>query len=328
MPATVSVLLAALLVGQALAPLRKSDLVRLLSGSALSQGELAQLVSRNCLTFDPTDRDRTDFRRLGAERALLAAVDDCARRAAARSAQPARPTQPSAPPPPTGLPHRVVPGPSDAPAVRISAERSSFVAGGGQRGPAGGRLPRALVFEARDSAGAPLARQSVTFTGVNARIEPATVTTDGIGQARAGVTLGERVGSATVIAAVGVVEKQVAFNVAAGPAAQLVVMCGRTRLGGSVGGRFAMRPDTIVALRVFAQDGFANPAPLLGLRAAVADARIFRVLGVTQDSLAGTVALKPDQPGTTSLAVIANGMREYLTVTVPPRAAPGKVDCP
>jgi len=47
-----------------------------------------------------------------------------------------------------------------------------------------------------------------------------------------------------------------------------------------------------------------------------------------QDSARGTVTLKPDQPGTTSLAVIANGMRQYLTVTVPPRAAPGKTDCP
>ena len=44
----------------------------------------------------------------------------------------------------------------------------------------GGRLPRALVFEARESAGAPLAGQLVTFTGINARIEPATVTTNGV----------------------------------------------------------------------------------------------------------------------------------------------------
>jgi len=64
------------------------------------------------------------------------------------------------------------------------------------------------------------------------------------------------------------------------------------------------------------------------LRKTVADSRIFRVVRVAQDSISGTVALKPDQPGTTSLAVIANGMRQYLTVTVPPRAAPGKVDCP
>src|SRR5205814_6905405 len=65
----------------------------------------------------------------------------------------------------------------------------------------------------------------------------------------------------------------------------------------------------------------------LGLRAAAADARSFRIERVAQDSVTGTVILKPDQAGTTSLAVIANGMRQYLTVTVPPRAAPGPVDC-
>jgi hypothetical protein len=179
------------------------------------------------------------------------------------------------------------------------------------------------VFEARDSAGTPLSRQAVAFTGINARIVPAAATTDAAGQTRVGVTLGERAGAATVIAAIGVIEKQVAFNVAAGPAAQLVVACGQA----SVATRFAIRPDTVITLRVSAQDGFSNPTPLLALRAAVADARIFRVLHVAQDSVAGTVVLKPDQPGTTSLAVIANGMRQYLTVTVPPKAAPGKVDC-
>jgi hypothetical protein len=88
-----------------------------------------------------------------------------------------------------------------------------------------------------------------------------------------------------------------------------------------------MRPDSAVRIHVVAQDAFANSTPLLGLRAGVADARIVRVLGITQDSLSGQVSLKPDQPGTTSLALIANGMRQYLTVTVPPRAAPGNVDC-
>jgi hypothetical protein len=204
-----------------------------------------------------------------------------------------------------------------------SAARSGFISGGGQRGTAGSQLPRPVLFEARDSSGAVLPRQAVAFTGINARVTPTSAMTDALGQARAGVTLGERVGSATVIASVGVVEKQVAFNVAAGPATQLVVMCGQA----SVAGHFAIRPDSIVVLRVAAQDGFANSTPLLGLRAAVADARIFRVVGVTQDSVAGSVQLKPDQAGTTSLAVIANGMRQYLTVTVPPRASPGRVDC-
>jgi len=309
-PAAVSALLVLLLAMQAggagPAPLRKSDLVRLLSGSVMAPAELRQLVRRNCLTFDPTDRDRHDFRLLGADAALLAAVDDCARRSATRPV-------PRQPPPP----------PRPPPSSIASATRSGFLSGGGQRGSAGAQLPRALVFEARDSAGAPLSRQAVAFTGINARIEPAAALTDAAGQARVGVTLGERAGLATVIASIGVIEKQVAFNVAAGAAAQLVVLCGQA----SVATRFAIRPDSSVTLRVSAQDGFANATPLLGLRAAVADARIFRVVRVAQDSVSGVVVLKPDQAGTTSLAVIGNGMRQYLTVTVPPRAAPGKVDC-
>jgi hypothetical protein len=315
MPAAVTLLVALLLL-QGNAPLRKSDLVRLLSGSVMSPGEITQLVRRNCLTFDPTERDRNDFRQLGAEAALLAAVDECARRRSAPrpvSVTPVRSVRSTPPPPPPPTP----------PTVPASAERSGFVSGGGQRGVGGSRVPRAVVFEVRDAAGAPLANRLVVFTGVNARTEPATAPTDAAGQARVGVTLGERVGNATVIASIGAVEKQVAFNVAAGPAAQLVVACGAATLAG----RFTMRADSVVRLHVAAQDGFTNGTTLLGLRAAVADARIVRVLTVTQDSLTGQVMLKPGQPGTTSLAVIANGMRQYLTVTVPPRAAIGRVDC-
>lgn len=326
MPAALSGLLAALFVLQGAAALRKSDLVRLLSGAVMSPQELAQLVRRNCLTFQPTDRDRNDLRQLGADAAVLAAVDDCARRRAPpRPAVIPAPTAPrpraAAPPAPPTPPQAVIQ--VQRILDRVSADRSGFVSGGGQRGTVGARLPRALVFEARDSAGAVVQGQAVTFTGINARIQPTVAPTDGAGQVHVGVSLGERVGSATVIATIGVVEKQVAFNVAAGPAAQLIVMCGTAGLTGHV----AIRPDSTVAFRVSAQDGFANPTPLLGLRAAVADARIVRVLGVAQDSAVGMLTLKPDQAGTTSLAVIANGMRQYLTVTVPPRAAPGKVDC-
>lgn len=318
MPPAVNVVLLVLLATQGTAPLRKSDLVRLISGAAMSAVELTQLVRRNCLTFQPTDRDRSDFQRLGADRSLLTAMDECARRTSPPRVGVAPPAPVTRPP---AAPRQ--PPPAPPPSPRVAAERSGFVLGGGQRGSAGAQLPRAIVFEARDSAGRPLAGQTVTFTGINARIDPASAATDAAGQARVGVTLGHRVGSATVIAAIGVVEKQVAFNVTAGSAQQLVVFCG----DGSVAGRFAMRPDSSIVLRVFAQDAFSNPTQLLGLRAAVADARIFRVLRVAQDSISGTVELKPDQPGTTSLAVIANGMRQYLTVTVPPRAAPGAVDC-
>lgn len=325
-----SFLLAVWLLAQGVAPLRKSDLVRLLSGSVMSQQEIAQLVGRNCLTFDPTERDRQDFRRLGAEAPVLAALDGCARRAAARAARPARPTPGTIPavarPVPTQPPVAVPPPPvvRTPPPVRLSAERSGFVAGGGQSGAAGTRVPRALVFEARDSAGVPLAGRAVTFTGINARIDPGSLPTGADGRARVAVTLGERTGSATVLAVVADVEKQIAFNVSAGAAAQLVVACGATDLSG----RVVLRPDTVALLRVTARDAYGNGARLTGLRAAVADARILRVRRIAEDSVAGTVSLKPDQPGTTSLAVIANGLRQYLTVTVPPRAAPGKTDCP
>ncbi len=314
-----SLVLAVWLVVQGVAPLRKSDLVRLLSEPAMTQQEIAQLVTRNCLSFDPTDRDRQDFRRLGAEPVVVAAMDGCARLAAARAAAPPAPApvRPVATQPP-------LPAVRTPPPPRPSPERSGFVAGGGQSGPAGQRLPRALVFEVRDSAGAPLVGQVVTFTGINAWIEPASLPTDAEGRASVGVTLGERVGYAIVLAVAGVVEKQVAFKVSAGAVAQLAVACGATDLTG----RVVLRPDTVVVLRVTAHDAYGNPAPVAGLRAAVADARMFRVLRIAQDSMTGTVALKPDQAGTTSLAVIANGLRQYVTVTVPPRAAPGRVDCP
>ena len=48
-------------------PLRKSDLIRLLSGGALSHREIADLIRRNCLSFTPTARDRTDLAALGAD---------------------------------------------------------------------------------------------------------------------------------------------------------------------------------------------------------------------------------------------------------------------
>lgn len=314
-----------LLLAQGSAPLRKSDLVRLLSAPDITFEELTQLVRRNCLTFEPTERDRNDLRLMGADSGVIAAMDECARRKSPRprAAVTLHRAPPPAPPPktPAAAPPTVIQ--VQRVIVRVSSDRSSFVSGGGQRGLAGTQLPRAVIFEARDSAGMPVAGQAVTFTGINARTQPAVAPTDAAGQVRAGVTLGERVGSATVIASIGAVEKQVAFNVAAGPATQLAVMCGPS----SVSGHFAIRPDSDVALRVNAQDAFGNPTPLLGLRAAVADARIFRVLQIAQDSIAGTVVVKPGQAGTTSLAVIANGMRQYLTVTVPPKAAPGKVDC-
>lgn len=60
------------------APLRKSDIVRMLSGSTYSVDEVATIVRSNCLSFAPTERDLSDFRELGANDAVLTAVRECA----------------------------------------------------------------------------------------------------------------------------------------------------------------------------------------------------------------------------------------------------------
>lgn len=58
-------------------PLRKSELVRLLTGGTYAQEEIVAMVTRSCVAFLPTARDREDLRVLGASRNLLAAVDRC-----------------------------------------------------------------------------------------------------------------------------------------------------------------------------------------------------------------------------------------------------------
>src|SRR2546423_1428368 len=162
----------ALLFTQGTAPLRKSDLVRLLSAAEISSAELEQLVRRNCLTFDPTERDRNDFRLMGGDAAMLAAVDDCARRQRSRRTAAVtpvhvavrRPASPPAAPPAPPPPPQPTTSATQPPVVlqiqrivvRVSAERTGFVAGGGQRGAGGVQSARALVFEGRASTGAPL----------------------------------------------------------------------------------------------------------------------------------------------------------------------------
>ncbi len=59
------------------AALRKSDIVRLLSGSTYTVAEVATIISTNCLSFTPTERDYNDFRSLGADAAVVSAIEGC-----------------------------------------------------------------------------------------------------------------------------------------------------------------------------------------------------------------------------------------------------------
>jgi hypothetical protein len=82
MSPSVAPLVLTLLV-QGTQPLKKTDLIRLLSSATLPPAEIAELVRRHCLSFTPSPRDKSDLRSLGADAALMRRIDDCARRSAA-----------------------------------------------------------------------------------------------------------------------------------------------------------------------------------------------------------------------------------------------------
>ncbi len=73
-------------------PLRKTDLIRLLTGGTMSTSEIADLVKRNCVSFTPTARDRENLASLGADSILLARIDACLHaRSAPAATHPATP---------------------------------------------------------------------------------------------------------------------------------------------------------------------------------------------------------------------------------------------
>jgi len=99
-------------------PLRKAELVRLLATKARSKTEVAALVRRSCVTFQPSERDRADLRAAGADDAVLAAIDQCLRAHAA-----ARPSAPptAAPPAAAARAPAAAPPPARAPTQPLVA---------------------------------------------------------------------------------------------------------------------------------------------------------------------------------------------------------------
>jgi len=67
-------------------PLRKTDVIRLLSNPLISRREVADLIRRNCVAFRPTPRDWADLRDFGADSEVLSSIGGCATSAAQRVA--------------------------------------------------------------------------------------------------------------------------------------------------------------------------------------------------------------------------------------------------
>jgi thioredoxin-like negative regulator of GroEL len=75
------------LAAQQVEPLQKSDIIRLLTGTTYTKAEVAGIVRQSCLSFSPTERDRADFQSLGADDAVMSAIDGCTRQPAGAEVQ-------------------------------------------------------------------------------------------------------------------------------------------------------------------------------------------------------------------------------------------------
>lgn len=121
-------------------PLRKTDLIRFLTGNTMTLPQVVDRVRRSCVSFTPTARDRQDIVDLGGDTTLLRAIDTCVRNRvvtpAATKAPTARPpvrpvARPAAAPRPDTTPK---PAPAPPPPPRLLAvplsSRVSVPAGG------------------------------------------------------------------------------------------------------------------------------------------------------------------------------------------------------
>src|SRR5256884_3924450 len=175
-------------------PLRKAELVRMLARRALSKPQIATLVRRNCVTFQPTAHDRAELRAAGADDAVLAAIDQCLRARLARATPPpsprpvapapARPSAP-APSPVVAVTQAPAPPPPPAPPRPVISERFTQFTGGAElHGTVGSTLPQALVLEVRDTTGAPFVGQPVTLTTSSGTVTPSAAESDTSGVVR------------------------------------------------------------------------------------------------------------------------------------------------
>jgi len=293
-------------------PFRKVELVRLLGSRAMSTPEIAVLVRRNCVAFRPSERDRADLRAAGADDAVFAAIDQCLRartpanRPAPRPSVPvSRPTvqtpppAPAAPPaPPPPPPARPVPAP----------DLTQFTRGAGQHAPVGSAL--AVELEVRDSTGAPITKQPVTFAVSGGAVTPTAAETDATGTVRVRVALPERAGPVEITAKVGTFSRTATVYADPGPAHELVV-----ERGGAPAGHLAVRSRDTVVLRVVARDAYGNRTRLEDFMATTSGRSIGLMAAAASDSQV-LVTLEPRRSGLSELQLSASGLRARVTVDV------------
>src|SRR6266566_3311166 len=307
-------------------PLRKAELVRMLARRALSKPQIATLVRRNCVTFQPTAHDRAELRAAGADDAVLAAIDQCLRARLARATPPPPPPRPVAPAPvrPSApAPSPVVaatqaptdtsahPAPPPSPPRPVMSERlTQFTSGAELHGTVGATLAQPLVLEVRDTTGAPFVGHPVTITTTSGTVTPSAAESDTSGVMSVRVTLGERAGATTITATVGTLTRTVLVRADPGPPEALVVERGDTPVVGSL----TLRSRDTVVLRVVARDRYGNRTALDKF-AATTTARAIALTATATDA-AGSVTLVPRRSGVGELTLSGSGVRARLPVDV------------
>jgi hypothetical protein len=299
---------------QAQAPLRKTDLIRLLTSAALNHAEIADLVKHNCLSFTPTARDRQDLIDLGADPAIMRQVDGCRGKVPASTTVPTR----TLPPVVRGAPQTAPPA-SPAPFATAPAslaapwpDHTAFVSGMGQRGTVGEPATLPLVFEVKDSSGRALRGARVTVTADNARLGPHADVTDSLGRVRISVIFGLQAGRAVVRAQAGAVFRSATLYPTAAAPSRLTFRVGAA----TVDTGLTLTADSTVALGVGAADRFGNAVLLGNVTVHAADEGVLKVLATMQDTLAATVTLRARHAGVTVLAVETAGIAGRLRATV------------
>jgi hypothetical protein len=186
-------------------------------------------------------------------------------------------------------------------------------------GSAGNGLGEPVVFQARTRLGRPAVGRMVMFRAVNATLTPSTVLTDSLGHARVEVTLGERVGPASIWATVDSIEKRVSLQVDPGPAVELVLEHNGFRVNGRWVG---VGLDTIFVVRLRLLDQFGNSTDVPGLarmlRATPIDKQIpiIRVVSIEEEPTAVALTLKAIQTGRASVKLRAADISAAFLVEV------------
>ncbi|HEY3279037.1 MAG TPA: hypothetical protein VGJ83_00870 [Gemmatimonadales bacterium] len=157
-----------------------------------------------------------------------------------------------------------------------------------------------LVFGARTRLGRPATGRSVSFRGVNAQVSPAVATTDSAGRAHVDVTLGDRAGSAVILATIDSIEKQMLLQVEPGPPTELSLEYNGTRVDGRW---LVVGLDTTFVVRVRARDAYGNATGVSALarmmRATPFNAKIpiARLVSVEEEESTVALTLKAVGPG-------------------------------